>query len=56
MYVEEELTTIQIGEQYRVSASTINKWLRECEIPIRNYKPSDNPEQLENLLEGYVNE
>jgi transposase-like protein len=39
-YVEEKMNTYEIGELVGVSYNLINKWLREANIPIRDYYES----------------
>jgi transposase len=38
LYVEQELSRRQIGEQYQVSAATVQRWMKTYEIPARTGK------------------
>jgi transposase len=59
-YVEEKMNTYEIGKLVGVSYSLINKWLREANIPIRNYYESRGYsfEKLskEQLMKWYLDE
>src|SRR3989344_885507 len=59
LYVTQEKTTYQIGEELGVGAGTVNGWLRGCEIPIRNATEARLPPGVvkpgkEKLEEMYV--